>query len=77
MANGLDSKLASGHDVIFFLTDERYYFLCWRSSSAPKKAVARLKVSLARRSSRFSCSSLTRRGCHLCLRPGLAFTNVG
>ncbi len=36
--------------------DERDYFLCWRSSSAPKKLAARFRISLARLSSRFSCS---------------------
>ena len=37
--------------------DERDYLLCWRSSSAPKKLAARFRISLARFSSRFSCSS--------------------
>ncbi len=37
--------------------DERSYFLCWRSSSAPKKLAALLRISLALLSSRFSCSS--------------------
>ena len=41
--------------------DEGDYFLCWRSSSAPKKLAARFRISLARLSSRTSCSrSLTR-----------------
>jgi len=32
--------------------DEGDYFLCWRSSSAPKKLAARFSISLARFSSR-------------------------
>ena len=36
--------------------DEVDYFSCWRSSSAPKKLAARFRISLARFSSRISCS---------------------
>ena len=41
--------------------DERDYFFGRRSSSAPKKAAALLRISLARRNSRFSRSKATRR----------------
>src|SRR6476469_8145716 len=54
-ADGLDPELLAVG------VDEVDYFLCWRSSSAPKKLAARFRISLARLSSRFSCSSsLTR-----------------
>ena len=56
-ADGLDSERATLDDVVLVRVDERDYFRCWRSSSAPKKDAARFKISLARRSSRFSCSS--------------------
>lgn len=49
-ADGLDPELVAVG------VDERDYFLCWRSSSAPKKLAGRFKISLARLSSRFSCS---------------------
>src|SRR5262245_45613630 len=50
-ADGLDPELAAVG------VDEGDYFLCWRSSSAPKKLAARFRISLARLRSRFSCSS--------------------
>src|SRR5271166_3139483 len=50
-ADGLDPELVAAG------VDEGDYFLCWRSSSAPKKLAARFSISLARLSSRFSCSS--------------------
>ncbi|EIV59035.1 hypothetical protein MA3A0930R_0846 [Mycobacteroides abscessus 3A-0930-R] len=50
-ADGLDSELLA------ISVDESDYFRCWRSSSAPKKLAARFRISLARLSSRFSCSS--------------------
>ena len=43
---------------------------CWRSSSAPKKADGRLRISLARRSSRFSCSSCLMRSASAVVVPG-------
>src|SRR5262249_18926429 len=49
-ADGLDPELLA------LGVDELDYFLCWRSSSAPKKLAARFSISLARLSSRFSCS---------------------
>src|ERR1700756_554990 len=49
-ADGLDPELLA------VSVDERDYFLCWRESSAPKKLAARFRISLARLSSRFSCS---------------------
>ena len=56
-ADGLDPELVAVG------VDERDYFLCWRSSSAPKKLAARFRISLARLSSRISCSrSLIRCG---------------
>lgn len=63
-ADGLDPEfLAVG-------VDERDYFLCWRSSSAPKKLAARFKISLARLSSRISCSSSLTRADSMVARPG-------
>jgi hypothetical protein len=50
-ADGLDPELPA------IVVDEIDYFLCWRSSSAPKKLAARFRISLARLSSRISCSS--------------------
>ena len=50
-ADGLDPEIGAVG------VDEVHYFLCWRSSSAPKKLAARFRISLARLSSRFSCSS--------------------
>src|SRR5690606_25510681 len=55
-ADGLDSERATLDDIVLVRVDERDYFLCWRSSSAPKKLAALFNISLARRSSRFSCS---------------------
>ncbi len=43
-------------DVVAVGVDERSC-LCARSSSAPKKLAALFRISLARLSSRFSCSS--------------------
>lgn len=43
-------------DFITVGVDERGYFLYWRSSSAPKKLAARLRIAFARLSSRTSCS---------------------
>lgn len=63
-ADGLDAELVAVR------VDERDYFLCWRSSSAPKKLAARLRISLARRSSRFSCSSSRIRAFSLEVTPG-------
>ena len=57
VADGLDSKRATLDDVVLVRVDERDYFRCWRSSSAPKKDAARFRISLARRNSRTSCSS--------------------
>ena len=49
--DGLDPELAA------LGVDEGDYFLCWLSSPAPKKLAARFRISLARLSSRASCSS--------------------
>src|SRR5690606_36255584 len=51
VADGLDPQLVPVG------VDERHHHFCGRSSSAAKKAEARFKISLARRNSRFSCSS--------------------
>ena len=50
--------------------DERNYFCCRRSSSAPKKDAAACKMSLARRSSRFSLRNLASSACSSVVRPG-------
>jgi hypothetical protein len=50
-ADGLDPELAPV-DV-----DQGDHLLCWRSSFAPKKLAARSRISLARVTSRSSCSS--------------------
>ena len=55
-ADELDPQPPTRDDVVAVGVDERGYFLCWRSSSAPKKLAALFKISLARLSSRFSCS---------------------
>lgn len=55
-ADELDPQTSARDDLVAVGVDERGYFWCWRSSSAPKK-LARFKISLARLSSRFSCSS--------------------
>ena len=44
-------------EAIAVRVDERNYLVCRRSSSAPKKAAALLRISLARRNSAFSLSS--------------------
>src|SRR5215213_4833713 len=62
-ADGLDAELVAVR------VDERDYLLCWWSSSAPKKLAARLRISFARRSSRFSCSSSRSRAASLLLTP--------
>src|SRR5690606_9596401 len=69
-ADGLDSELLALHDVVAVGVDERHYLLCWRSSSAPKKLAARLRISFARLSSRFSCSSSLIRWASAVLTPG-------
>lgn len=43
--------------VVAVCVDEVDDYLCWRSSSAPKKLAARLRISLACFSSRFPCSN--------------------
>ena len=59
--DGLDPQLTSLEDLMPVGVEELHHHRCWRSSSAPKKVAARRKISLARRSSRFSCSNaLTR-----------------
>ena len=49
--------------------DEGDYFLCRRSSSAPKKLAAACRMSLARRSSRFSLRSCFNSACSVVLNP--------
>jgi len=49
--------------------DEGDYFLCRRSSSAPKKLAAACKMSLARRSSRFSLRNCFNSVCSVVLNP--------
>ncbi len=56
-------------DINAVSVNERGYFLCWRSSSAPKKRAARLRISLVRLSSRFSCSSALILAASLVLTP--------
>ena len=68
-ADGLDSKRATFDDVVLVRVDERDYFRCWRSSSAPKKDAARFKISFARRNSRTSCSSSRTRRASAVLTP--------
>ena len=63
-ADGLDPELVAVG------VDEGDYFLCWRSSSAPKKLAARFRISLARLSSRISCSSSLIRGDSAVRHPG-------
>ena len=50
-ADGLDSEFPA---VAVDVVDDHF---CGRSSSAAKKADADLRIALARRSSRFSCSN--------------------
>lgn len=69
-ADGLDSERSAFDDVVCVRVDERDYFRCWRSSSAPKKLPARFRISFARRSSRFSCSSSRIRLASEVLTPG-------
>src|SRR5262249_2982257 len=57
-------------ETIAVLVDERDYFLCWRSSSAPKKVAADLRISFARRSSAFSFSRLRIRALSSLVTPG-------
>src|SRR5690606_19291750 len=57
LADGLDPEPTTIHEIVLVGRDERDYLRCWRSSSAPKKVAARRRISLARRSSRTSCSS--------------------
>src|SRR5699024_8946024 len=45
-----------GPETLLMSADECHYFFDWRSSSAPKKADADFKISLARRNSLFSRS---------------------
>ena len=53
-ADALDPQTPTLDDIVAVSVNERGYFLCWRSSSAPKKLAAAFKMSLARRSSAFS-----------------------
>ena len=69
-ADELDPQTPAGDDIVAVGVDERGYFLCWRSSSAPKKLAALFKISLARFSSRFSCSSSFNLAASLVLTPG-------
>jgi hypothetical protein len=69
-ADELDPQAPPGHDIVAVGVDERGYFLCWRSSSAPKKLAALFKISLARFSSRISCSSNFNFAASLVLVPG-------
>lgn len=46
-ADGLDTKLLSINDIIHVRVNEHDYILCRRSSSAPKKLAARVRISLA------------------------------
>ena len=57
-------------ETITVRVDERNYLLCWRSSSAPKKAAADLRISFARRSSAFSFSSSRIRALSPLVTPG-------
>ena len=68
-ADGLDPERATLDDVVLVRVDERDYFRCWRSSSAPKKDAARFKISFARRNSRTSCSSSRTRRASAVLTP--------
>jgi hypothetical protein len=65
-----EPQTPAGHDIVAVGVDERGYFLCWRSSSAPKKLAALFKISLARFSSRISCSSNFNFAASLVLVPG-------
>ncbi len=69
-ADELDPQTTARDDVVAVGVDERGYFLCWRSSSAPKKLAALFKISLARLSSRFSCSSAFSFSASWVLSPG-------
>ena len=69
-ADELDPQTPAGDDIVAVGVDEHGYFLCWRSSSAPKKLAALFKISLARFSSRFSCSSSFSLAASLVLTPG-------
>ena len=68
-ADGLDSQRAAFDDVVLTRVDERDYFRCWRTSSAPKKDAARFKISFARRNSRTSCRSSRSRRASTVLTP--------
>src|SRR5450755_1762557 len=70
LTDGLDSEPSCVHNVVLVGVDERHYLRCWRSSSAPKKVAARRRISLARRSSRTSCSRSLTRSASLELIPG-------
>lgn len=65
----LDSERAIFDDVGLVRVDERDYFQCWRSSSAPKKDAALFRISFARRNSRTSCSSSRTRRASAVLTP--------
>src|SRR5699024_9739408 len=67
---------ATSHHLVLVRLDERDYLLCWRSSSAPKKEAARLRISFARRSSRFSCSSAFSRSDSSVLTPGTSPSSI-
>ncbi len=54
LGDRLDSPPQQSATAIFVLVDEPDHFFDWRSSSAPKKADAAFRMSLARRSSAFS-----------------------
>lgn len=43
-ADRLDPERASRDDIVAVGVDERRHLLCWRSSSAPKKDAARLRI---------------------------------
>src|SRR5690606_5746079 len=57
-------------ETVPVVVDERDYFFDWRSSSAPKKADAAFRISLARRSSLFSRSSSRIRSRSSVVTPG-------
>src|SRR5690606_4095683 len=69
-ADRLDPDLAPIHDVVAVGVDVGHYLLVGRSSSAAKKAAEVFKMWFARRSSRFSCSSLAIRSASAVVVPG-------
>src|SRR5690625_82557 len=75
-ADGLDSQTLPGHDIVLIRVDKLDYLLCLRPGSAPKKLAARLRISLARRSSRFSCSNSNNRRFSSVVTPGASPSSI-